>query len=164
MHNDYNYGVLVDEAMRGVVRKVLSQVNADGLEGEHHFYLSFNTQYPGVQISPRLQTEYPEEMTIVVQHQFWDLEVTQQYFSIMLSFNNTPEKLVVPFDALTSFADPSVRFGLQFHAKPDTDEVARELLREDSHVASFEDDNTVGNGESSDSNNVISLDMFRKNS
>jgi uncharacterized protein len=158
----FNYPLLVDEAMRDVVRQVLKQAAREGLDGKHHFYISFNTQYSGVKISPQLREQYPEEMTIVVQHQYWDLEIQQSYFSVMLSFNNIPEKLVIPFDALTAFADPSMRFGLQFHAKPDTIDVARELLREDADTTSFEDETTVTTKESG-GEKVISLDSFRKN-
>ena len=160
MSEYFNYPVLVDEAMRGVVRQVLRHANADGLPSNHHFYISFNTQYPGVSISPQLRERYPEEMTIVIQHQFWDLEVHQAMFSIMLSFNNIPEKLVIPFDALTAFADPSVRFGLQFHAKPVSKDIAREILSDAVAVASFEEDEE--NDEASNQK-VISLDAFRKN-
>ncbi len=160
MSEHFNYPVLVDEAMRGVVRQVLRHANADGLPENHHFYISFNTQYPGVSISPQLRERYPEEMTIVIQHQFWDLEVHQAIFSIMLSFNNIPEKLVIPFDALTAFADPSVRFGLQFHAKPAAKDIAREILSEDISVASFEEEEDT---ETSSSQKVISIDAFRKN-
>jgi hypothetical protein len=104
--------------MRNVVREALIHVDKFGLPGEHHFFISFQTNFPGVSISPQLKARYPEEITIVVQHQFWDLKITDKQFSIMLSFNNIPEKLVVPFDALTAFADPSIKFGLQFHGKP----------------------------------------------
>jgi hypothetical protein len=112
-----DYPGLIDSAMRNVVREALIHVDKFGLPGDHHFFISFQTNYPGVSISPQLKSRYPEEITIVVQHQFWDLKIDKQKFSIMLSFNNIPEKLVVPFDALTAFADPSIKFGLQFHGK-----------------------------------------------
>ncbi len=112
-----DYPSMIDSAMRGVVRDALLHIQREGLPGEHHFFISFQTQYPGVEMSPQLRARYPEEITIVVQHQFWDLKITDALFSIMLSFNNIPEKLVVPFDALTAFADPSIKFGLQFHGK-----------------------------------------------
>lgn len=108
------YDVLAQEAMRGVVKKVLTEVLRAGLPGEHHFYITFNTQAPGVRISSRLHERYPEEMTIVVQHQFWDLEVSAQSFEIGLAFSGVPERLLVPFSAIKSFVDPSVQFGLQF--------------------------------------------------
>lgn len=108
------YDVLAQEAMRSVVKKVLTEVVRVGLPGEHHFYITFNTQAPGVRISSRLRERYPEEMTIVVQHQFWDLEVNSQSFEIGLAFSGVPERLLVPFGSIKSFVDPSVQFGLQF--------------------------------------------------
>lgn len=108
------YDVLAQEAMRGLVKKVLTEVVRAGLPGEHHFYITFNTQAPGVRISSRLHERYPEEMTVVVQHQFWDLEVSNQSFEIGLAFSGVPERLLVPFSAIKSFVDPSVQFGLQF--------------------------------------------------
>jgi hypothetical protein len=108
------YDILAQDALRGVVRKVLSEVARTGLPGEHHFFISFATRAPGVRISSRLLAQYPEEMTIVLQHQFWDLTVTEQAFEVGLSFNNVPERLLVPFTAIKGFADPSVQFGLQF--------------------------------------------------
>ena len=116
-HETIDYPGMIDTAMRHVVRDALIHVDKFGLPGDHHFFISFQTNYPGVSISPQLKARYPEEITIVVQHQFWDLKITDKQFSIMLSFNNIPEKLVVPFDALTAFADPSIKFGLQFHGK-----------------------------------------------
>ena len=110
------YDILAQDALRGVVRKVLSEVSRTGLPGEHHFYVSFLTRAPGVRISSRLLSQYPEEMTIVIQHQFWDLTVTEQAFEVGLSFNGVPERLLVPFSALKGFLDPSVQFGLQFDA------------------------------------------------
>jgi uncharacterized protein len=108
------YDVLAQEALRGVVRRVLTDAAKSGLPGEHHFYVSFDTRAPDVRISPRLHEKYPEEMTIVLQHQFWDLIVTEQGFEVGLSFNGVPERLSVPFDAIKGFFDPSVQFALQF--------------------------------------------------
>jgi hypothetical protein len=108
------YDLLTQQALRSVVRTVLSDAAKHGLPGEHHFYISFDTHAPGVKISPRLRTQYPEDMTIVLQHQFWDLTVTEQGFEVGLSFNGVPERLVVPFEAVKGFFDPSVQFGLQF--------------------------------------------------
>ncbi|MEO0548219.1 MAG: ClpXP protease specificity-enhancing factor SspB, partial [Pseudomonadota bacterium] len=110
------YDVLAQEALRGVVKKVLQEVARTGLPGEHHFYVTFDTGYPGVRISSRMKEKYPEEMTIVVQHQFWDLEATDHGFSIGLSFDSVPESLLIPFAAIRGFFDPSVQFGLQFEA------------------------------------------------
>jgi uncharacterized protein len=108
------YDLLVQDALKGVVRKVLADAAAHGLPGEHHFYISFRTGDAGVRISNRLREKYPEEMTIVLQHQFWDLGLTEHTFEVGLSFSGVPERLLVPFDSLTGFFDPSVQFGLKF--------------------------------------------------
>jgi uncharacterized protein len=109
------YDILAQEALRGVIRKVLSEVAVTGyLPGEHHFFITFLTEAPGVRISTALKERYPEQMTIVVQHQFWDLKVTESQFEIGLSFSDKPEKLVVPFAAIRGFYDPSVNFELEF--------------------------------------------------
>jgi hypothetical protein len=108
------YDVLTSEAMRGVLRRVLTDAAERGLPGEHHFFITFMSKADGVKISPRLLAQYPEEMTIILQHQFWDLAVTEDHFVVGLSFGGVPERLVVPFDAIKSFFDPSVKFGLQF--------------------------------------------------
>ncbi|HEV2602241.1 MAG TPA: ClpXP protease specificity-enhancing factor SspB [Microvirga sp.] len=108
------YDLLVQEALKGVVRKVLVDAGKDGLPGEHHFYISFRTEFPGVRLSQRLRDKYPQEMTIVLQHQFWDLGITEHAFEVGLSFSGIPERLLIPFDALTGFFDPSVSFGLKF--------------------------------------------------
>jgi hypothetical protein len=108
------YDVMTQTALRGVVRSVLEQIGKTGLPGEHHLYIAFDTHGPGVSVSSRLRQQYPDEMTIVLQHQFWDLEVTQDRFEVKLSFNNVPERLVIPFAEIKAFYDPSVQFGLQF--------------------------------------------------
>jgi uncharacterized protein len=108
------YDLLVQEALKGVVRKVLADAAKDGLGGDHHFYVSFRTDFPGVRLSQRLREKYPQDMTIVLQHQFWDLSLTEHAFEVGLSFSGVPERLLVPFDALTGFFDPSVQFGLKF--------------------------------------------------
>jgi hypothetical protein len=114
---DYiRYDILTQDAMRSVVQSVLADAAAKGLPGEHHFFISFDTQAEGVVLSPRLKAQYPKEMTIVLQHQFWDLTVTSDRFEVGLSFSGIPERLVVPFRAITAFADPSVQFVLQFAA------------------------------------------------
>jgi uncharacterized protein len=108
------YDLLVQDALKGVVRKVLGDAAKHGLSGDHHFYVSFRTEFPGVRISNRLREKYPQDMTIVLQHQFWDLGVTEHAFEVGLSFSGVPERLLVPFDAVTGFFDPSVQFGLKF--------------------------------------------------
>jgi hypothetical protein len=108
------YDVMTQNALRGVVRSVLEQIDRTGLPGEHHLYIAFDTHGPGVSVSSRLKQQYPEEMTIVLQHQFWDMVVTHDRFEVKLSFNNIPERLVIPFTQIKAFYDPSVQFGLQF--------------------------------------------------
>jgi hypothetical protein len=108
------YDILAQEALRGVVQKVLVDVAKNGLPGEHHFYISFDTRADGVRLSPRMLAQYPEEITVVLQHQFWDLVVTEEGFEVGMSFGGIPERLNVPFAAVKGFFDPSVQFGLQF--------------------------------------------------
>jgi uncharacterized protein len=108
------YDVLARDALRGVLRKVLSDAATHGLPGEHHFFITFLSRAEGVKISPRLLAQYPDEMTIILQHQFWDLVVSEDRFEVGLSFGGIPERLIVPFSAIKSFFDPSVQFGLQF--------------------------------------------------
>ncbi|MEA2821971.1 MAG: uncharacterized protein QOJ86_3975 [Bradyrhizobium sp.] len=108
------YDVLARDALRGVLRRVLSDAAEHGLPGEHHFFITFLSTAEGVKLSPRLLAQYPEEMTVILQHQFWDLVVTEDRFEVGLSFGGIPERLVVPFNAIKSFFDPSVQFGLQF--------------------------------------------------
>jgi hypothetical protein len=135
------YDILAQDALRSVVRTVLIDAAAKGLPGEHHFYISFDTHAEGVRISPRMLSQYPEEMTVVLQHQFWDLVVTDTGFEVGVSFGGIPERLAVPFAAITGFFDPSVQFGLQFEEVNDgqqnqsapanaQDKGPRELLKE----------------------------------
>lgn len=111
---EIDYEALQQDAMRGVVRAVLSQIVKTGLPGEHHFYISFLTQAPGVILSKRLKEKYPHEMTIVLQHRFWDLIISEDRFEVKLTFDGIPERLVIPYRSIKVFIDPSVRFGLQF--------------------------------------------------
>ncbi len=111
------YEAWTEDALRGVVARAIAHAGAQGLPGQHHFYITFRTDHPGVVIPPRLRAQYPHEMTIVLQHQFWDLKVDDAagVFSVGLTFGGTPASLVVPLEAVTAFADPAVRFGLGFH-------------------------------------------------
>ncbi|HUU24740.1 MAG TPA: ClpXP protease specificity-enhancing factor SspB [Methyloceanibacter sp.] len=122
------YDVLTQNALRGVVREVLTQVQRDGLPGEHHLYIAFDTVADGVSISKRIKEQYPEEMTIVLQYQFWDLIVTDERFEVKLSFSNVPERLVVPFAAVKAFYDPSAQFGLQFGKPGAANDSARQHM------------------------------------
>ena len=108
------YDILAQQALRGVMRDVLTDAAKNGLPGEHHFYISFDTKADGVKMSDRLREQHPQDITIILQHQFWDLTVADDHFEVGLSFNGVPEKLLVPFEAVKGFFDPSVQFGLQF--------------------------------------------------
>lgn len=170
------YDVLARDALRGVLRHVLTDVAQNGLPGEHHFFITFQSKGDGVKLSPRLLAQYPEEMTVVLQHQFWDLVVTEDRFEVGLSFGGIPERLVVPFAAIKSFFDPSVKFGLQFEAADEIDETGEsddvtELVTAapapvalpsststtDSDASS--DDQPAHSGEGAE---VVRLDRFRK--
>jgi hypothetical protein len=111
------YDVLAQDALRGVIRKVLSEVVKTGLPGDHHFFITFLTSAPGVRLSSRLREKYPELMTIVVQHQYWDLSVNETAFEVGLSFSDIPERLLVPFSAIRGFYDPAVNFELEFDVR-----------------------------------------------
>jgi len=138
MSNDFiDYGQLIDDAMHIIVRKALERVYQKGLPGKHHFFISFLTEHPGVGLSKELRAKYPDEMTIVLQHQFEDLKITDKGFSVVLSFDNVKEKIAVPFDALVAFADPSVKFGLQFRPAEDLED---EFFEEDDFLVPGEED------------------------
>lgn len=122
MADHIRYDLLTQQALRGVVRGVLADAAKKGLPGDHHFYISFDTQADGVRLSERLRTQYPEEMTVILQHQFWDLAVTEQGFEVGMSFGGIPEKLFIPFAAISGFFDPSVQFGLQFEEVAEGDQ------------------------------------------
>ncbi|WP_431322606.1 SspB family protein [Rhizobium sp. YTU87027] len=160
------YDILAQDALRGVIRKVLSEVAATGrLPGEHHFFITFLTGAPGVRISQHLKAKYPEQMTIVIQHQFWELKVTETSFEIGLSFSDVPEKLFIPFNAIRGFYDPSVNFELEFDVPlADSDELpAAEITAYP--VASDKSEETpaaTADGEEKKPGSVVSLDAFRK--
>ncbi len=135
-----DYEALAQDAMRGVVRSVVARAAKSGLPGDHHFYISFDTQAAGVSLSKRLKDKYPEEMTIVLQHRFWDLAVSDDRFEVKLTFDGIPERIVVPFNAIKVFFDPSVRYGLQFEA-PDfgPDAIAHPVTGRDDSMLSGSD-------------------------
>lgn len=120
------YDILAQEAMRGVMRKVLGEVAKTGLPGNHHFFITFLTGAPGVRVSTRLRERYPEQMTIVLQYQYWDLKVTDTGFEVGLSFSDVPEKLEIPYAAVRGFYDPSVNFELEFDVRAEEPVVAQE--------------------------------------
>lgn len=158
-----DYQALVEGAMRTVVREALRRVAADGLPGDHHMYITFRTQAPDVDIASRLVAQYPDEMTIVIQHQFWGLEVSEDAFEITLSFSGKNERLHIPLDAVTGFADPSVNFGLQFKTA-ETDEDEADEIDDLPDLADATDD-PPGEPDPDDppkSGEVVALDAFRK--
>jgi uncharacterized protein len=160
------YDLLAQNALRGVVREALRKVERTGLPGEHHFYIAFLTRHPGVNIGERLAQRYPREMTIVLQHQFWGLTVTEDRFEVELSFDNIPEKLVVPFAAVKGFLDPSVQFGLQFEVA--TVEAVAETpvkprVAAPAKAPDPEPDTKLPESEAqAEGHKVVSLDSFRK--
>jgi uncharacterized protein len=121
-----DYPTLLQDALRDAVRRVMEQVAEHGMPGEHHFYIGFRTDFPGVEAPRFLREQYPDEVTIILQHQFWGLEVTAEDFSVLLSFGGARQRVTVPFAALTAFADPSADFGLRFDA-PGEEEPAAEV-------------------------------------
>ncbi|WP_075292260.1 SspB family protein [Pararhizobium arenae] len=164
------YDILAQDALRGVIRKVLTEVAAVGhLPGDHHFFITFLTGAPGVRISQHLKAKYAEQMTIVVQHQFWDLKVTESLFEIGLSFSDTPEKLVIPFNAIRGFYDPSVNFELEFDVATMEDEEEIESAEITAYpVASVErpadaeaEAKPADDGGKAGAS-IVSLDSFRK--
>jgi len=167
--NIIDYGQLVDEAMHIIVCKVLKIVEKYGLPADHHFFISFITKHQGVKLSKTLLDKYPREMTIVIQYQYQDLKVDSKGFSVTLSFSGHKENIYVPYAAITTFADPSVQFGLQFReVEYDYDEVDIELLDselETENNNNNSDPNKPSGGSKKDKkkdDNVISLDQFRK--
>jgi len=129
------YDLLTQDALRGVLRKVLTDVAARGLPGDHHFFISFDTRAEGAKMSDRLRAKYPEELTIVLQHQFWDLTVGEESFDVGVSFNGIPERLTVPFAAIKGFFDPSVQFGLQFELATEAKSLAKDEAQDTSAAA-----------------------------
>jgi uncharacterized protein len=160
------YDVLAQEAMRGVLRRVMTDAARQGLPGDHHFYITFLTQAAGVKLSPRLMEQYPQEMTIILQHQFWDLVVTDERFEVGLSFGGVPERLMVPFNAIKSFLDPSVQFGLQFNigeaAAPARDEASTALAPALAEEQQATDPAADGETKPTEGAEVVRLDRFRK--
>ena len=158
-----DYNRLVDGALRTVVSNALKRAARDGLPGSHHFYISFRTGDPGVEVPDSLRAKYPEEMTIVIQHQFWGLEIGDDAFEVTLSFRKSPERLKVPLAALTGFFDPSVQFGLQFkggEAGESAVQTARPLL-EPAKTPSLTGPKSAAEPKG-EAGKVVALDQFRK--
>jgi uncharacterized protein len=157
-----DYGRLVENALRTVVRQVLVKLGTEGLSSPHHFYITFRTQFPGVEIPAFLRERYPNEMTVVLQHQFWDLEVDEQSFSVTLSFNDQPHRLVIPFEAIKVFADPGVEFGLQFTLESEGDAQVTALRPESAPGPRLI--GTPDEAERPEGAEIVTLDRFRKKS
>ena len=140
-----NYEHLAKEALRSMVKTVLESVVETGLPGDHHFYISFHTTAPGVKISSRISAQYPKEMTIVLQHQFWDLKVEEEHFEVRLSFSNIPELLIIPYSAVKVFFDPSVPYGLQFDqsSRPEAVEDKSNFLEDGWHIPAENSDQNL---------------------
>lgn len=155
------YEDMAREALRGVVREALRRAADDGLPGAHHFYISFRTQAPGVDLDPDVATKYPDDMTVVLEKQFWDLAVDDDAFEVTLNFNRVPKYLRVPFDAITQFHDPSVGFTLRFDAAGDAvgDGSASE---NPTGAAAIRTSSSEPAGDGDESGQVVSLDAFRK--
>jgi hypothetical protein len=159
------YDQLAQNALKGVVREALRKVERSGLPGEHHFYIQFDTRYPGVSIGDRLLERYPREMTVVLQHQFFNLIVTEERFQVELSFDNIPEKLVIPFAAVKGFLDPAVQFGLQFVVAPyesATDDEQKVVPAAKAKDSTETPSDEPAPGPDGDAPKVVSLDAFRK--
>ena len=164
------YDRMVEHALRSVVRKALAEAAQRGLPGEHHFYITFHTDRAGVGIADWLRQQYPQEMTIILQHQFWDLTVEEERFAVTLSFGGRHERLTIPFESVTRFADPSVKFGLQFEAAEEEAEVKPSATAAASPKASKQADapaptpaaRSPASSDSPKGADVVALDSFRK--
>ncbi|MBK1634422.1 SspB family protein [Rhodovulum adriaticum] len=158
MSHQIDYGKLMHAAMRSLIRKVLSNVAENGLPGEHHFFITFDTTDPDVGVADWLRDRYPDEMTVVIQHWFENLDVGEDGFSVTLNFGDSPEPLYIPYDAIRTFVDPSVEFGLRFETQEAEDEdETDDLLRDDApNDTAAEDAPGAAKAE------VVSLDQFRK--
>ncbi len=166
--SNVEYGRLVERALRTVVRDVLSRLAAEGLPAPHHFYITFRTDDPGVEIAAFLHERYPSEMTIVLQYQYWDLEVDEEGFAVTLSFNETPQRLRIPFTAIKVFADPGAEFGLQFTIEDDRQVVplaaaSRSVDGADQSLLEAPiDDADAARASENGGAEIVTLDRFRK--
>lgn len=161
MSRTIDYGNLMHCAMRGLIQEVLQDVSERGLPGEHHFFITFDTRHPDVQIADWLSDRYPEDMTIVMQQWFEDLQVTDDGFGVSLNFGDAPERLYVPYNAIKTFVDPSVEFGLRFETQEDADSSDR-TLQSVPEAPMVEVDDDADTEAAKPDAEVVSLDSFRK--
>ncbi|KUF08842.1 SspB family protein [Pseudoponticoccus marisrubri] len=157
MSEGIDYGKLMHRAMRGLIQEVLEDVQSRGLPGEHHFFITFDTQHPETELADWLADRYPGEMTVVMQHWFDGLEVTDEGFSVTLNFGDAPERLYIPYDAIKTFVDPSVEFGLRFESQDEDDEDD-----DGPHPPEPPEDGQPPAREAHQDAEVVSLDRFRK--
>jgi hypothetical protein len=157
-----DYNQMVENALRGAVREAVKRAAEFGLPGNHHFYITFRTDQPGVVLPDYLHERYPEEMTIVLQHQYWGLESTEDGFQVTLSFNKVPERLVIAYAAITAFADPSVQFGLQFRVAPNAEPRSGLLPPADNAEPAAVQDAGTDEATERKTGDVVALDAFRK--
>ena len=166
MTTGINYGSLMHQAMRGLIRKVLEDVQENGLPGDHHFFITFDTGNPDVEIADWLSDRYPGEMTVVMQHWFDNLDVTDEGFAVTLNFGDAPERLYIPFDAILTFVDPSVEFGLRFESAEEESVEDGALVPAPRPVADVVETKAPATKNTSDAPkkdaDVVSLDTFRK--
>tara|TARA_R110002012_G_scaffold264219_2_gene447515 strand:+ start:497 stop:964 length:468 start_codon:yes stop_codon:yes gene_type:complete len=155
MSRSIEYGNLMHDAMRGLIRQVLLDVAAHGLPGSHHFFISFDTSHPDAELADWLSDRYPGEMTVVIQHWYDKLEVGEEGFSITLNFGDAPEPMYIPYDAIRTFVDPSVEFGLKFEQQESSTESDAPLLQEDESELEVPED-------APKAAEIVSLDSFRK--
>ncbi|MFZ5963919.1 SspB family protein [Thalassococcus sp. BH17M4-6] len=161
MSGGIDYGNLMHRAMRGLIQEVLTGVQSDGLPGEHHFFITFDTHHPDVEIADWLYDRYPGEMTVVMQHWFADLDVTDDGFSVSLNFGDAPERLYIPYDAIKTFVDPSVEFGLRFETQEDAEDEEDDAPRPDP-VPVRSEPAEKKKADTAKPADVVSLDSFRK--
>lgn len=160
MTSTIDYGNLMHRAMRSLIQNVLTDIAKDGLPGEHHFFVTFDTMHPDVEIADWLSDRYPGDMTVVIQHWFADLDVTDDGFGITLNFGDSPERLYIPYDAIRTFVDPSVEFGLRFESPEDEEEDADILDIEEAPMEEMVE--PAAEPEERKEAEVVSLDQFRK--
>ncbi len=162
MSDGIEYGNLMHEAMRGLIKKVLAQVAVEGLPGSHHFFITFDTSHPDAELADWLSDRYPTEMTVVMQHLYDNLEVTDDGFSVTLNFGDQPEPLYIPYDAIKTFVDPSVEFGLRFEPHETNEDSGSVAVVDPDEAAATENSKRDKSTRSKAAADVVSLDSFRK--